>query len=83
MRLHDPLGVRPTLACGLTLILLSAFFSKITFYPRFFVLAFFVGNPRFFEKRGVKKSSLFSSPSAFLKVHLGVNGRRLNLQMHT
>ena len=66
-----------------SLILLSPLFSKITFYPRFFVLAFFLGNPRFFQKRGVKKSSLFSSPSAFLKVHLGVNGRRLNLQMHT
>ena len=59
------------------------FFQKSLLFPRFFVLAFFVGNPRFFEKWGVKKSSLFSSSSAFLKVHLGVNGRRLSLQIHT
>ena len=42
-----------------SLILLSPLFSKITFYPRFFVLAFFVGNPRFFEINEVLKNPRF------------------------
>ena len=51
---HDPKGCWKT-----SLILLSPLFAKITFYPRFFVLAFFVGSPRFFEKRGVKNPRFF------------------------